>query len=341
MTVPLIVRAARCEAVARTPVWLMRQAGRYLPEYKQVRARVTFEEAIADADVAAELTLQPVRRFGVDGAVVFSDIMAPLGAMGVQVAFAPGPVLEPLVLDDRLGGLHVAEGPFATAAAIRRVRAELGAGERPGVIGFCGAPVTLAAYLLEGGGSKDFLALRVAAGREPERLHRLLDTLSDGMSCYLAAQVDAGADILQIFDSWAGVLSVTQYEDFAAEPTRRLVAAARATGVPVVYFAPAAHHLARRVARLGADVVGVDWRRPLGAQWAELPPGTAIQGNVDPAALLAGPAAAASAARKVLAEAAGRPGHILNLGHGVDQHTPVEAVAALVTATRAVVPCAT
>ena len=325
-----LVEALRLRPVARPPVWIMRQAGRYLPEYRELRARHSFQEAVSSPEVAAEITLQPIRRFGMDGAVIFADIMTPLEAMGVAMTFDPGPRLRPHTLAEvaALGPLDIDRVGFV-GETIRRVRSELP--DETAVIGFCGAPLTLLAYLIEGGGSKDFMKLRGDLRADPAAARAALSALSMAMNSYLAMQVAAGADVVQLFDSWAGVLDRDSYRDLALAPATRALADLDA---PRIYFAPGCGHTLDLQPAIGAEGYAVDWRLPLDEAWTRLGD-VAIQGNVDPAVLLADPDTIRKVASDLLARSAGRNGHIVNLGHGIDRHTPPENVAAFVEAVRA------
>lgn len=324
-----LVDALHRKPVDRPPIWIMRQAGRYLPEYRALRDRVSFREAVSNPEIAAEITLQPVRRFGMDGAVIFADIMTPLEAMGVGVEYAPGPVLRPHTLEevaslsdpdpDRVG--FVAE-------TIRRVAEQVP--EATAVIGFCGSPVTLLAYLLEGGGSKEFTALRRTLLAQPDLATRALERLARAMITYLRIQVEAGADVVQLFDSWAGILDRERFTRFAV-PAARLVAAG--VPVPTIYFAPGAAHALDLFPLVEATGYGIDWRMPIDQAWdriGDFP----VQGNLDPAVLLTDPPTIRKAVWELLARTEGRPGHIVNLGHGIRPETPPEHVAVLVEAVR-------
>jgi uroporphyrinogen decarboxylase len=324
-----LVETLHRRPVDRTPVWIMRQAGRYLPEYRDLRSRHSFQEAVATPTVAAEITLQPIRRFGMDGAVIFADIMTPLEAMGVDMTFDPGPRLEPhslrQVID--LPALDPGRVEFI-AETIRRVRAEVD--DDVAVIGFAGAPTTLLAYLVEGGGSKEFMDLRAAVAADPGAARAALDSLARAMHAYLALQFGAGADVVQLFDTWAGLYDRATYADLCLPAAR---AALAGLAGPTIYFAPGAGHTLDLQAAIGAEGYGVDWRVPLDEAWDRLGD-VAIQGNLDPAVLRTDPETIRSATSEVLAAADGRPGHIMNLGHGIDRHTPVENVAAFVEAVR-------
>lgn len=321
-----LLQALRRQPLDRPPIWFMRQAGRYLPEYMELRQRHTFQEAVHTPGVAAEITLQPVRRFDLDAAIIFSDIMTPLEAMGLAVEFDPGPKLEAMTLRDvaRLPDFEPNRVDFV-AEAIDQVRSDLPDGVA--LIGFAGAPITLLAYLLEGGGSKEFMALRSAIKTDPALATEALCKLGRAMSAYLQLQIDAGANTVQLFDSWAGILSVDDFVDFALPAAR---AALEYQTVPTIYFAPHGPQLLPHFGGVGATAYGVDWRLPLGEAWKLVGEEHPIQGNLDPAVLLTNPARVRSAVAGVLAESAGRPGHIFNLGHGINRHSPVENVAAMV-----------
>lgn len=324
-----LVEAARGRPTSRTPVWVMRQAGRYLPEYRRLRERVGFQEAVSTPEVAAEITLQPIERFGMDGAVIFADIMTPLEAMGVEMDFDPGPRLPPHTMEEIVGlPPLVPDRVEHVADTIRLVRHEVP--EDTAVIGFAGAPFTLFAYLSEGGGSKDFVRARAGLLGQPGRAGEALESLARSMHTYLTMQIQAGADVVQLFDSWAGVVDRDTY--------RRLVAPAARTALtgldaPTIYFAPHAPHTLDLQSQVGADVYGVDWRLPLGEARQRLGAGP-IQGNLDPAVLLADPDRITAAVKEVMGSAGDRPGHIFNLGHGIHRLTPPENVAAMVEAVR-------
>jgi len=318
---PLLVRAARREPVERTPVWFMRQAGRSLPEYRQLRERHSFFAINRSAELTAEVTLQPVRRHGVDAAVVFADIMTPVLAMGVDVELVEGvgPVVaEPVRTAAAVDRLRVPEPREALApllAAIALVRRELAAEQA--VVGFCGAPFTVAGYLVEGRPSRDFALAKALMYREPSVWHALLERLASTLARFAVAQADAGADAVQLFDSWVGVLSPADYVEFAARWSARVLDALRDVGVPSIHFGTGTATLLPAMAAAGGDVIGVDWRIPLDAAWAAVGADRGVQGNLDPAVLLGPWPRVEAATRAVLARAAGRPGHIFNLGHGV------------------------
>ncbi len=326
---PPLVRAILGERLDRPPVWVMRQAGRYLPEYRDLRRRYGFDEAVATPAVAAEITLQPIRRFAMDGAVIFADIMTPLQAMGVEVEYAPGPKLRPHTLAevaslgtldlDRVG--HVAE-------TIRRVRDRLDAAVA--VVGFAGAPVTLLAYLLEGGGSRDFVTMRGELRRDPDAAAAALDGLARAMNAYLRLQADAGADVVQLFDTWAGLLDADQIRRWAVPAARTTLSD---VGVPTIYFAPGTVHALDQLVATGADGIGLDWRVPADAVATTLA-GVAVQGNLDPAVLLADPDTIRAATRAMVRRFGRRPGYVANLGHGIHRTTPPEHLKVFVDTVR-------
>lgn len=320
-----LISALRRVPLDRPPVWLMRQAGRYLPEYRELRSRHTFLESIRTPALATEITLQPLRRFPLDAAIIFADIMTPLEAMGVAVEFDPGPRLEPLTVEDiaRLPELDRERVGFV-AETISAVRAALPV--ETAVIGFAGSPVTLFAYLLEGGGSKNFRAFR--SGLHHPAAPEALALLAREMNAYLGMQAEAGADVLQLFDSWAGWLSATQFEELAVPAAHQALAG---LGVPTIYFVPDAAHLLEGLSKVGSDGYGVDWRLPLVEAWARLGEEHPIQGNLDPALLATTPDRVISATSRLLEQVASRPGHIFNLGHGVLPHTPLGCVEAMVS----------
>jgi uroporphyrinogen decarboxylase len=327
---PLLVRAARREQVERTPVWFMRQAGRSLPEYRAIRERHSFWEVAQTPELCAEVTMQPVRRHGVDAAVMFADIMTPVLGMGLHVDLVEGvgPVVaEPVRTLADVERLRVPEPDEAFAPlleAIRIVRGEL-APERA-VVGFCGGPFTVAGYLVEGRPSRDFAMVKSLMYTEPQVWNALMEKLAACFGSYLAAQARAGADVVQLFDSWVGTLSPADYEEFVAPWSTRVLAA---VDRPTVHFGTGASTLLPAMARAGGDVIGLDWRIALDEGWSVVGPDRAVQGNLDPAVLLGPWERVETAARDVLARAAGRPGHIFNLGHGVLPRTDPDIVSRL------------
>ena len=324
-----LVEALHRRPVDRTPVWVMRQAGRHLPEYRDLRRHHSFQEAVRTPAVAAEITLQPIRRYGMDGAVIFADIMTPLEAMGVDVEFTPGPSLRPHSLGEvaDLAGFDPDRVGFV-AETIRLVRAGLPADTA--VIGFAGAPMTLLAYLVEGGGSKDFSNLRAAVLADPTAADAALDGLARAMNDYLGLQVAAGADAVQLFDTWSGVFDRDTW-DRRCRPAATTALAG--LDVPTIYFAPGAGHTLALQPRVGATAYGLDWRQPIDEAWNVLGD-VAVQGNVDPAILRTDPESIAAAVADVLRRVGARPGHVMNLGHGIDRSTLPEMVTAFVDAVR-------
>ena len=323
------------EPVDRPPVWLMRQAGRYLPEYREVRARTGFLDLCRDPERAAEVSLHPYRRFGVDAIVVFSDILLPLTATDLALDFDPGPVIaEPLRPDRELSRLRgdATAAMAATCEAIRRIRDET-AGE-VAVVGFAGAPWTLAAYALESRLSRDTVAIRSLSYQDPELLDRLLDRMAEISAETLTAQIEAGADLLQIFDTWAGMLAADRFRRFAGRALARVLDLLPAARPPVILFARGAAHLTEELAELGPDVVSLDWRVDLAEAAAGIGRRVSLQGNLDPAALLRPPEQIERDVSALIEQGRKARGHIVNLGHGIQPDTPVEGVAAFVRAVR-------
>jgi uroporphyrinogen decarboxylase len=324
--------ACRREPVAHRPVWIMRQAGRYLPEYRALRARVDFETLTRSPELAARVTLQPLKRFELDAAILFSDIMTPLQGMGVGLTFEPAPVVrEPIRTRAQIEALPALEPardvPFVLDT-IRLVRASVP--RATPLIGFAGAPFTLLCYLVCGRPSKEFAAARSFLYAQPADAGALLTRLADAMAAYLAAQAAAGAQALMLFESWAGLLGVPEYTRLALPAVRRTLAALRPLGVPLIYYLNQGSALMGAIADLDVDVVGVDWRSPLAEVRRVLGPGKAVQGNLDPAALFAAPEDLKRSAAAVIASAGDAPGHIFNLGHGIWPDTNPDAVARLV-----------
>lgn len=325
-----LLAAARREPAPHTPVWLMRQAGRYLPEYRAVRERHTLLEICAHAELAAEVTLQPVRRLGVDGAIIFADILLPLVPMGLDLAFVEGegPVIRNPVrgLADvqRLKPVDVTTALAPVMEAIRLTRPALPSGVP--VIGFAGAPFTVACYAIEGSSSRHFVATKRLMYEHPAVWSDLMGRLVRVLGDYLTAQVTAGAELVQVFDTWAGVLTPEDYRRYVLPHSRALFARLGLLGVPAIHFGIDTAELLRPMCEAGGDVIGLDWRIPLDRGWGELGTERGVQGNLDPAALFAPVVELETRVRDVLARAAGRPGHIFNLGHGVLPGTPVDAV---------------
>jgi len=326
-------RACLGERVDRPPVWLMRQAGRYLPEYREIRQRVGFLELCRDPDLAAEVSLQPHRRFGVDAVVIFSDILLPLAGLGLALDFRPGPIVEnPIAGPADLARLEgsVAEAIAPTCEAIRRAKRALGP-DVP-VLGFAGAPWTLAAYASETRLSRDLDRLTSLAWREPAFVERLLERMATIAAETLRAQIEAGADVLQIFDTWAGVLAPSRFRRFAGHALAQTIAALPRERPPLVVYARGAGHLLEDLARLGADVVSIDWRTDLGDAAERVGVRVSLQGNLDPAALGAPEDEIRAEVSRMLDLGRKARGHVANLGHGVLQHTPIDGVRAFVEA---------
>jgi uroporphyrinogen decarboxylase len=333
---PLFLRACRGETTERAPIWVMRQAGRYLPEYRAVREKVTFLELCKTPKLAAEVTLQPIRRYGFDAAILFSDLLIPLEAMGLEVQFTekgpslPAPVRAPADLA-RVTRFDPEKATGFVGETIRLVRKELPA-DVP-LIGFAGAPFTVATYAIEGKTGKTFGETKRFFYQHPAEARRLLALIGEATRDYLLAQVRAGAQAIQIFDSWVGVVSPDDWQEFVLEPTKALVAAVRAAGVPVIYFPNGATTILDRVAAVGADVYGIDWRLPLDEARARLGGEAGVQGNLDPSLLL-GPVSVLERRAVDVVRRGGKRGHVFNLGHGITPDVPVENVAALVAAVR-------
>jgi uroporphyrinogen decarboxylase len=326
------LQAARHQPVDVTPVWLMRQAGRSLPEYRKLRERWSLLDIVAQPELCAEVTLQPVRRLGVDAAVMFADIMLPLRGMGVEFDLVEniGPVIaRPIASAADVDRLVVPPGDEAAPQVISAVRNVVAQSPVP-VIGFSGAPFTLASYLIEGRPSRDFARVKAFMYSEPEAFDTLLAKLSATMSGYLLAQVGAGVSAVQLFDSWVGALAVEDYETRVLPHTRSIFAALKSADVPRIHFGTDTAGLLESIASAGPDIVSVDWRVPLDAAWDRVGHDRGIQGNLDPAVLLGPPELVRERARDVLRRAGGRPGHIFNLGHGVLPSTPLENLQLLI-----------
>ena len=319
---PLLVRACRREPVEHTPVWFMRQAGRSLPEYRELRKRYGLFDIVAEPELCAEVTLQPVRRHDVDAAVMFTDIMFPVLGMGVDVELVEnvGPVIAEPVRDraavDRLVVPEPEESVPTILEAVRLVREALR--DDQAVIGFCGGPFTVAGYLVEGKPSREFATVKAMMYRDPETWHALMEKLAETSARYVAAKARAGADVIQVFDSWVGALSPSDYEEFVAPYSARIL---DAVDVPTIHFGTGTATLLANMARAGGDVIGLDWRIPLDRGWDEVGDERGVQGNLDPALLLAPWERIEAETRDILERAGGRPGHVFNLGHGVPPET--------------------
>jgi uroporphyrinogen decarboxylase len=326
------LRACRLEDVDATPVWFMRQAGRYMPEYRALREKYTLLQLCRTPDLAAEVTLQPVRRIEVDAAILFSDLLIPLEPMGIPFDFVKGEgpsIARPLRTAADIDAVRVFDPrePLAfTLEAIRLVKRELG-GRIP-LIGFAGAPFTLASYAIEGGHSSNFALTKALMYGDPPAWHRLADKLATVVSDYLNAQIDAGVDAVQVFDSWVGALNAHDYREFALPHTQKIFAAI-AGRVPTIHFGVNTGSILREMREAGGDVLGADWRIPLDQAWERIGYDRGIQGNLDPTLLLGPRERMFRGAEDVLQRAGGRPGHIFNLGHGILPSVPLENVQAL------------
>jgi uroporphyrinogen decarboxylase len=336
-----LLDACAHKPVDATPVWLMRQAGRYLPEYRAIREKLSFVEMCRRPDIAAEVTLQPLRRFELDAAIIFADILLPLEPMGIGFRFTAndGPVIDKPVraaadLED-VHGIDAAADLRYVMDAIRLVRHELG--DRLPLIGFSGAPFTLASYIVEGGHSRAYAHVKRMMYEDPATFGRLMRLISEVVVDYLRAQIDAGAQVVQLFDSWVGWLSPYDYERLVLPHVRTVVRQVKGRGAPVIYFANGAAGMLDRVALAGSDAYGVDWRIDLDRAWAQLG-SAAIQGNLDPITLLGPPSAIEERVADILGRAGGRPGHIFNLGHGLVPQTPPDNVNYLVDAVHRLSP---
>jgi uroporphyrinogen decarboxylase len=321
------LRACRREPTAVTPVWMMRQAGRFMPEYRAVRSRYSFLELCKNPEAAAEVTLQPVTRLGVDAAILFADILLVLEPLGLGLRFAAGdgPVIDQPIRSredvERLPEVDAGDCLGYVLETVRLVKQEL-AGRVP-LIGFAGAPFTLASYAVEGGGSRNYLRTKRLMYSEPAAWHRLMERLGGLVADYLNGQIAAGADAVQVFDSWVGHLGPDDYRAFVL-PHMQALFGRLAPGVPAIHFGTGTAGLLELMRDAGGDVIGLDWRISLADGWRRVGDQRAVQGNLDPAALLAPPSVIREKVREVLAQAAGRPGHVFNLGHGILPETPVD-----------------
>lgn len=331
------LRACRGLPVDATPVWLMRQAGRYMAEYRAIRAQHSMLDVISTPELAAEVTMQPIEAFDLDAAIIFADILPPLIGMGLDLEFVKGvgprinnPISKPYDVD-LLATPPAAETMLsATLEAIGRVVEKLEPRDVP-LIGFAGAPFTLASYAIEGGGSKNYAKTKAFMYNEPAAWRRLMDKLATVQADYLLRQAEAGASALQLFDSWAGLaLSKEDYGRFVQPVNRKLFQMLEKAGVPVINFSTGTAAYLDEVAACGGDVVGVDWRMPLDWAWEKVGFDRPVQGNLEPFALLAPWRELRARIDRVLEQAGGRPGHIFNLGHGIHKTTPVENVKKMV-----------
>jgi uroporphyrinogen decarboxylase len=329
------LRACRGEPVDATPIWLMRQAGRYMAEYRKLRERWGILDLIRQPELACEVTMQPINAFDLDAAIIFADILPPLQGMGLSLEFVKGegPLIHNPVRDradiDRLNTPAAAEALPFTLEAIRLTRKELDPRGIP-LIGFSGAPFTLASYAVEGGPSKHLARVKTLMMNDPDAWHALMTKLSDVAGDYLLAQAKSGAQALQLFDSWCGELSPADYARFVLPYTQRTIATAKSAGVPVIHFGVGTPGLLPHIKQSGADVIGIDWRISLTNARRIIGESTPFMGNLDPIALLASWDALKDRAQQVLDDAGGAPGHIFNLGHGILPQTPVDNVKRLV-----------
>jgi uroporphyrinogen decarboxylase len=331
------VRACLRQPVDRTPVWFLRQAGRYMPEYQAVRRHHTLLEICKQPQLAAEVTITAAEKLDVDAAIIFADLLLPFECMGLDFEFlaGEGPVVHhPVRTPEDIARLRTDRAAQLgyVAQAIERVVAHFSARggvhsqDRLGIIGFCGAPFTLASYMIEGGGSRNYIHTKTLMYRQTDAWRRLLDKLIIVLSQFARQQVEAGADVIQVFDSWAGALSVEDYRDFVLPATKTLIREIQSYGVPVIYFGVDTASLLPAMRETHADVLGLDWRTPLDSAWRQLDYACAVQGNLDPITLFAEPELIRNRVRHILDQAGGRAGHIFNLGHGIVPDTPVENV---------------
>jgi uroporphyrinogen decarboxylase len=330
------LRACRRQDVDCTPVWMMRQAGRYLPEYRELRKKHSFWEMCRTPELAVEVTLQPLRRMEIDAAILFSDILVPLVPMGAAIEFyeGKGPVVEkPIRTAADLANLKVIDAnetvPFVMEA-IKILRRELD-GKVP-LIGFSGAPFTLASYLVEGGGSKQYQHIKTLMYANPEVFHKLMDMISDTVISYLSAQIEAGAQVVQLFDSWVGCLGPLDYQEYVYPYNRKIFAALETYDVPKIHFANQASTLIDQVVAAGGDIIGLDWRQDLKKAWDIVGPERGVQGNFEPIALFAPIPEIRKRVKRILEQAENRNGHIFNLGHGILPTTPIDNAKAMIDA---------
>ena len=327
--------ACRREKTPYTPVWLMRQAGRYMEEYRKLRSEFSFLELCKRPDLAAEITVTPVEKLGVDAAILFADILLILEPMGLGLEYSKddGPVIRAQIRSrtdvEELNDFEPAKELSFVVEAVRKCRAALN--EKVPLIGFAGAPFTLASYIVEGGGSRNYLKTKKLIYSDPGAWKALMERLARLVAKYLNAQIAAGAEAVQLFDSWAGCLAPGDYQKYVLPYTRATIAAIT-PGTPVINFSTGTAGMLKLVREAGGDVIGVDWRIHLDDAWSSIGHDVGIQGNLDPAALLAKPKEVRWRVEEILNRAAGRPGHIFNLGHGVLPETPVENAVAMVQA---------
>ncbi len=322
------LKACRREPVDCTPVWMMRQAGRYLPEYREIRAKHSFLEMCKTPELAAEVTIQPIRRYELDAAIIFADILLPLEPMGIGLEFAKGegPVIHNPVRTaadvKKLKPIDAASQIDYLMKAIKLVLKELN-GMVP-LIGFSGAPFTLASYMIEGGGSRNYENAKAMMFSDPKTWHLFMEHLTVVIINYMNAQIDAGAQVVQLFDSWVGALGPSDYREFVLPHQKNVIAGVKKT-VPLIHFAHGATHLLEMVAEAGGDVIGLDWRCNLDEAWNRVGADRAVQGNIDPISLFGSKEFIRKRVQDILDRAGGKNGHIMNLGHGILQQTPLES----------------
>ncbi len=325
------LKACRLEKADCTPVWFMRQAGRYMKVYREIRERHSLMDMFKTPEIAAEITLQPVQAFSIDAAIIFADILLPLEGMGLKFDFAPGPVIENRIrtMAD-VEALRIAD-PEAdldyVLKSLRYVRAEID-GKVP-LIGFAGAPFTLAGYAIEGGSSSNYLFTKEVMYKNPSAWDLLMNKLSETILSYLKAQVRAGAQVVQLFDSWVGCLSPSDYRSFVLPYSRKIFEGLRKEGILSIHFGTGTGGFLHLMAEAGGDIVGIDWRVSLNRSWDFIGTAAGVQGNLDPVALMAPLPILKQQAAEILKEAGNRPGHIFNLGHGILPSTPEDSVKAL------------
>lgn len=321
----LFLRACRREHIERTPIWMMRQAGRYMSEYMAIREKHGFLEMCKTPEIAAEVTLQPVDLIGVDAAILFADILLPLEGMGLHLEFAKGegPVIHnPVRTVGDVEALRVSDPIEHTGyvmEAIRILRRELA--EKVPLIGFAGAPFTLASYMIEGGSTRDYVHTKALMWQEPAAWERLMDVTVETVIEYLKAQVEAGAQAVQVFDSWVGYVAPADYAEYILPHSKRVIDAMQSTGVPVIHFANNATAMLDLVIQAGGDVVGLDWRVPMAKALEVIPGNMAVQGNIDPMTLFAPVETLERRVLDILEAVGTRPGHVFNLGHGIHKTT--------------------
>ena len=317
---------------SRVPVWLMRQAGRHLPEYLALKEKYTFLELCKNPDVAVEASLQPLRRYDMDGVICFSDILVPLEAMGMKLDFNPGPVFEnPIQSIEQFRSLElppIKQNIPHILETLEKLKEKL-KGTNKTLLGFTGAPYTLASYAIEGKTSKHFEAIKSWSYRAPHELLEILDGLADLTARYIEAQYEAGAELVQMFDTWAGQLSLEDYRRFALPGTKKIIDNSRSKGIPITLYINGGYHLLPAMIEAKPDVISVDWRRSISDYLEQIPEEICVQGNLDPAFLFASPEEVRTETKKILAASKGRK-FILNLGHGLLPTTPIESVKAFV-----------